>query len=158
MKKFLTAWQDNPVIINELRSRMRGKRTFIVLTVHLLVLSGLVLTIYFTIYEQTQYYQGNYYGGSFQQVLEASAILGKSVFFGVVILLLFFTSLVGPAFTAGAIVSEKERQTYDLLAITSLSPKAIVIGKLSAIVILMGLLILASLPFQTMAYFFGGVS
>ncbi|OQY29638.1 MAG: hypothetical protein B6243_11050, partial [Anaerolineaceae bacterium 4572_5.2] len=116
--------------------------------------------IYLTIYEQTQTYNLYYggYGGGFQQKLEASSTLGKSIFYGVVFLLLFIVSLVGPAFSSGAIVSEKDRQTYDLLVITALSAKEIVTGKLNAILIFMGLLILATLPFQGMAYFFGGVA
>ncbi|MFQ5575413.1 MAG: hypothetical protein ACE5G8_00335, partial [Anaerolineae bacterium] len=75
MKTLLTAWQNNPVIVNELRSRMRGRRAFWVLIAHLTLLSGLVLTVYLTIYEQTQSYNRVYYGGGFQQMLEASANL-----------------------------------------------------------------------------------
>jgi ABC-type transport system involved in multi-copper enzyme maturation permease subunit len=152
----LTAWQKNPVIVNELRSRMRGRRTYFILAAHLFLLSALAFIIYLTIYEQTQVY--SYYGGGFQQKLEASSTLGKSIFYGTVFLLLFIVSLVGPAFSAGAIVSEKDRQTYDLLVITALSAREIVMAKLNAILVFMGLLILATLPFQGMAYFFGGVA
>ena len=154
----LTAWQKNPVIVNELRSRMRGKRAYLILAAHLFLLSALAFIIYLTVYEQTQTYNYYGYGGGFQQKLAASATLGKSIFYGTVFLLLFIVSLVGPAFSSGAIVNEKDRQTYDLLVITALSGKEIVMGKLNAILIFMGLLILATLPFQGMAYFFGGVA
>ena len=158
MKNVLTLWRHNPVIVNELRSRMRGRRAFLVLAGHLLVLGGLVALIYLILYEELQNYNSFRYGGGFQQMLEASSAIGKGVFYGTTFLLLLVASLVGPAFSAGAIVSEKDRQTFDLLLITALSPRAIVMGKLGAILIFMGLLILATLPFQTMAYFFGGVA
>ena len=158
MSNPFTAWQNNPVIINELRSRMRGKRAYLILAAHLFLLSALAFIIYLAVYEQTQTYNYYYYGGGFQQKLAASSTLGKSIFYGTVFLLLFIVSLVGPAFSSGSIVSEKDRQTYDLLVITALSAKEIVTGKLNAILIFMGLLILATLPFQGMAYFFGGVA
>ncbi len=158
MANLFATWKNNPVIINELRSRMRGRRAFLILAAHLIVLGGLIFTIYMAVYQDTQTYNRYYYSGSFQRILEASATLGKAVFYGTDLLLLFVVSLVGPAFAAGAIASEKERQTFDLLTITALSPRAIVMGKLNAILVFMGLLILATLPFQSMAYFFGGVA
>jgi len=155
MAKLWLAIKNNPVLINELRARMRGRRTFILLGVYLLILSGLLFTIYTTIYQDTQM---PYYGGGFQRMLEASSNLGKAVFYGTNILLLLGVTLVGPAYTASAIVSEKERQTYDLLVITALSAREIVLGKLNAILVFLGLLILATLPFQAMAFVFGGVA
>ncbi len=155
MAKLWLAIRNNPVLINELRARMRGRRTFILLGVYLLVLSGLLFTIYISIYQDTQ---TSYYSGGLQRMLEASSNLGKAVFFGTNILLLLGVTLVSPAYTASAIVSEKERQTYDLLVITALSARKIVLGKLNAILVFLGLLILATLPFQTMAFVFGGVA
>ncbi len=157
MSNLWMAIKHNPVLVNELRSRMRGKRTFWLLAAHLFVLSGLMFIIYVTVYQDSQV-NSYYYGGGFQRALQASSTLGKAFFYGANLLLLFIVSLVGPAFTAGAIVSEKDRQSYDLLTITALSPRAIVMGKLNAILVFMGLLIFASLPFQGMAFFFGGVA
>lgn len=155
MAKLWLAIRNNPVLINELRARMRGRRTFILLAVYLLVLSGLLFTIYTSIYQDTQ---APYYSGGLQRMLEASSNLGKAVFFGTNILLLLGVTLISPVYTASAIVSEKERQTYDLLIITALSAREIVLGKLNAILVFLALLILATLPFQTMAFVFGGVA
>ncbi len=157
MAKFWTRLKDNPVLINELRSRMRGRRTFWVLGVYLLLLSGLMFTIYVTVY-QDAVASSYYYVGQFQRSLEAASTLGKAIFYGTNLLLLFGVTLVAPAFTASAIVSEKERQTFDLLLITALPAREIVLGKLNAVLVFIGVLILATLPFQSMAYFFGGVA
>lgn len=43
-----------------------------------------------------------------------------------------FNILLGPVFSAGAITSERERQTLDLLLTTTLSPWTIVLGKMLA--------------------------
>src|SRR5207253_11398909 len=43
---------------------------------------------------------------------------------------LLFNLLVGPVFSAGAVSSERERRTLDLLLVTTLTPKAILTGKL----------------------------
>ncbi len=43
---------------------------------------------------------------------------------------LLFNMLVGPVFCAGAITSERERQTMELLLTTTLSPREILLGKL----------------------------
>ena len=157
MANFWMGLKNNPVLINELRSRMRGRRTFWVLGVYLLVLSGLMFTIYVTVY-QDAVASSYYYVGQFQRSLEAASTLGKAIFYGTNILLLLGVTLVAPAFTASAIVSEKERQTFDLLVITALPARDIVLGKLSAVLVFIGLLLLATLPFQGMAYFFGGVA
>ncbi|MCB9006257.1 MAG: hypothetical protein H6656_02535 [Ardenticatenaceae bacterium] len=41
-KSFMQRLRENPVTVKELRSRMRGRRAFVVLTVHLLVMSGFI--------------------------------------------------------------------------------------------------------------------
>lgn len=157
MNGLLSYFNKNPILVNEFRLRMRGKRAFLVLAGHLILLSSIVLLIYFAVYEDTQSYS-SYYAGSFQRALEASSNAGKAIFYSTSMILLMFVSIVAPAFTAGALVGEKERQTYDLLSITTLSARAIVLGKLNAILTFVLLLILATLPFLTMAYFFGGVA
>ena len=41
---------DNPVALKELRSRMRGGRAFVVLTIYLVLVSALVILIYISIF------------------------------------------------------------------------------------------------------------
>ncbi|HYP41370.1 MAG TPA: hypothetical protein VEX13_13505, partial [Chloroflexia bacterium] len=63
-----------------------------------------------------------------------------------------------PAFTAGAITSEREQMTYDLLVTTLLPARAIIFGKLGSALAYVVLLILAIAPIESMAFMFGGVS
>ena len=42
----MTSWLSNPVTVKELRGRMRGRRAFAVLTLYLLILSGVITVVY----------------------------------------------------------------------------------------------------------------
>jgi ABC-type transport system involved in multi-copper enzyme maturation permease subunit len=75
----------------------------------------------------------------------------------VVLLELLMVSFIGPSLTAGAISSERERQTLDLLRASLLSGRALVFGKLSAAVAYLVLLIFTAIPVQSLAFFLGGV-
>src|SRR5690606_3841136 len=75
--------------------------------------------------------------------------------FGIELLLIVF---IAPAFTAGAITGERERQTYDLLKTTLLASPSFVIGKLESALGYILLLLLAAIPLQSIAFLFGGVS
>ena len=65
---------------------------------------------------------------------------------------------LSPSLTAGAIVGEKERQTYDLLLASLLSPLQIITGKLLSAIAFALLLITASLPIAGLSLLFGGIT
>ncbi len=67
-------------------------------------------------------------------------------------------SLLAPTFAAGAISGEKERKTYEMLLASPLRPGAIVLGKLLASLLPLGILIFSSLPIVVLALPLGGVS
>jgi ABC-2 type transport system permease protein len=135
----------NPVTVKELRSRMRGFRAFAVLMVYLGLVSGLALLIYAL------------RGASTANVAEGSTI-GKTLFSGIFIGEMLLACLIGPAFTSGAISGERERQTWDLLSMTLLKPRQIVMGKLGSAVAFLLLLLVASVPLQSLAFLMGGVT
>jgi ABC-type transport system involved in multi-copper enzyme maturation permease subunit len=85
------------------------------------------------------------------------AYLGKVIFYSVVIIEIFMVTFITPAFTAGAISGEKERQTYELLRTTLLSARKMVFGKFSSALTYMLLLILAAVPLESLAFVLGGV-
>lgn len=126
---------------------MRGRRAFVVLTVYLLLMSGIIGIIYLGFAASA----GNPFGPQPRDV-------GKAVFAAVVGVQVFLVLFVGPAFTAGAITGEKERQTYDLLRTTLLSPRQIVSGKLFSALSYVLLLVFASIPLQSIAFLLGGVA
>lgn len=136
----------NPVTVKELRSRMRGRRAFVVLTIYLAVMSGIITLIYLA------FINSSARPGSDVQ------IAGKVLFSTVVGIQGFLVLFVAPSFTAGAITGEKERQTFDLLRTTLLSSRAFVTGKLLSALSYVLLLILAAVPLQSFAFLLGGVT
>ncbi len=138
---------QNPIILKELRSRMRGNRAFVVLTIYLLGMVALIGAVYVPI--SLSY---NTVGGP------DLADVGKIVFGMIVLVQVFLVTFIAPAFTAGSISGEKQNQSYDLLRTTLLTPRQLVLGKISSALSYIFLLIFASLPIQSIAFFLGGVT
>jgi ABC-type transport system involved in multi-copper enzyme maturation permease subunit len=138
---------QNPVTMKELRSRMRGRRAFVVLTVYLLVMS-LFLSLVYLAYASAS---GTRFGPDSRQA-------GKAMFAAVLGVEVFLVIFIAPAFTAGAITGEKERQTYDLLRTTLLPANWFVLGKLLSALSYVFLLIFASIPLQSISFLLGGLS
>ena len=141
------AFRINPVMLKELRGRMRGVRAFVVLTVYLGLMSGFTALLYLI------YTPINRASGS-----AAAGEVGRILFMGIVGIELMLIIFIAPAFTAGAITGERERLTYDLLRTTLLSSPSFVIGKLESALSYVLLLLLAGIPLQSIAFLFGGVT
>ena len=143
----MTSWLSNPVTVKELRGRMRGRRAFAVLTLYLLILSGVLAVVYLA-------YSADVSGPGATTARTA----GKGLFAAVLAVQVFLVAFIGPAFTAGAISGERERQTFDLLRTTLLSAESFVLGKLISALSYVFLLVLVSIPLQSIAFLLGGLS
>jgi len=138
----------NPVALKELRSRMRGRRAFVVLMLYLLIMSGIITLVYL-----------GYSASSLTGITSGAArTAGKGVFTAVLAVQVFLVLFIGPTFTAGAISGERERQTYDLLRTTLLTAGSFVWGKLISALSYVFLLVLVSIPLQSIAFLLGGLS
>lgn len=137
----------NPIIVKELRSRMRGARAFLILTVMLLFLGGATYGIYHVMLRSSGY------GSTL-----LSPVLGQSLFIGLALLELVIICFVTPAVTAGAVSSEREKLTYEMLLTTPLAPSSILWGKLIAALSYVLLLIFAAIPMASLVFIFGGVA
>lgn len=138
----------NPVFVKELRTRMRGNRTFILVTAHLLAVSAITLLAYLAFVASLNSYS----------TAETRRSFGKLLFGLVVILELFTITFIAPALTSGMISSERERQTYDLLKVTLLPARSLVFGKYAAALVFLFLLLFTSIPLQSPAFLVGGAS
>jgi len=98
------------------------------------------------------------YSVNIQSYSSDARVGGKVVFGAVVGVQVFLAAFIGPAFTAGTISGEKERQTYDLLRTTLLPARSLVTGKLLSALSYVGLLLAASLPLHGIAFMLGGLS
>lgn len=132
---------ENPVLQRELIVNLRTHRSFILLLVYQILLSTIV-----------------FFAWPVETRLEANAAaaqrLVNAFFLGQYVLAVLMT----PSFAAGAITSEKEMKTYEMLLASPLRPSAIVFGKWVASLTYLAILIICSLPIVMLCLPLGGVS
>ncbi|MTI95270.1 MAG: ABC transporter permease [Firmicutes bacterium] len=136
----------NPLLAKELRLRMRNWRTFLLFTLYLVILGGFGVLNYAAVSNMLRYGTGD-----LAQVGQTLFVFLAFIQFGLIFFLV-------PGLTAGALSNERERQTFDLLVCTQLTPFAIVRGKLFSSLSFVFLLIFASLPLYGFVFLLGGVS
>ncbi len=138
----------NPIIVKELRSRMRGARAFAILTGMLLLLGATSYALYRIVLLTTSTYMST----------PLSPQIGQTLFTSLVFLELMMVCFVTPAVTAGAISGEREKLTYEMLLATPLRSGSILWGKLISALSYVFLLIFAAIPMASLVFIFGGVT
>jgi ABC-type transport system involved in multi-copper enzyme maturation permease subunit len=137
------------VLIKELRGRMRGNRAMIILTIYLSIIGIVTLLVYLAMVSRMSFGSSGF---------ETGRMIGRSIFTTVMIMALAQVCIITPSLTSSSIAGEKERQSYDLLITTLLSPLQIILGKMMAALAFALLLILSVLPLAGLSFLFGGVS
>lgn len=138
--------QLNPIIVREVRTRMRGARPYVILTGFLLLLALAGAGLYQLMLQQARF------GGTL-----LSAQVGQGLFRGLAFVELLLVVFLAPSLTSGAISGEREQLTYDMLMATPLRPAQILWGKLVAALSYLFLLIFAAVPVFSVVLVFGGV-
>ena len=135
----------NPVLRREAKTTLRNWKIFYAVAGYVLIVTIVAaIAIWQLMY--------NSYNASFDP---ASMI---NVYIGLTVLQLVLVLLMTPAFTAGSISGERERQTLDLLLVTKMSPLSIVIGKFLSGLSLIALTIISTMPIFALIMYFGGTS
>lgn len=67
-------------------------------------------------------------------------------------------ALIVPVITASSISGEKERQTFDIMLTTCMSPFSIVLGKVASAVLRILFFVIAGMPIMALAFVAGGLS
>ena len=145
----------NPIILREIRSRMRRRQTFFGLTGYVVGLGALVWSFYAIFYYSNVIYNYNNLPASNAQY---GSEIGKVIFISITLLMLMIFPFNAVAFVSDAIAGERERQTYEILRITTMSTFQLVSGKLGAVFIFLVLYLLLALPIQALSFLFGGVT
>lgn len=136
----------NPVLARELKERMRRKRSALVLTVYLLLLTGALWILYLG--------AGSGIGGPGALRLAA---LGRAAFHTLLFTMLILVCFIVPALAAGGIAGERERRTLAPMQVTLLRPWSILLGKLASSLVFVTFLIVATLPLFGVSFLLGGV-
>ncbi len=135
---------SNPILIKEMRTRMRGKRAFAVLTGYVLVLSLILGMIYLV----------------FTKNVAAAALnqAGRVLTPVLIFVQMGLICIMAPTFSASAISSEREQETFDLLIASLARPSTIVFGKVGAALSYLLLTLFGSLPLIALTYSLGGIA
>jgi ABC-2 type transport system permease protein len=134
----------NPILTKEMRTRMRGMRSFAVVTIYAFTL-GIILGLF-------------YWGFSTAERFGALSGLGEKLAAVAVFVQMALVCLISPTFTAAAISSEREQQTFELLVSSLASPLTILLGKVGASICYLLLVLFGALPIVSFLYLIGGVS
>jgi|GEM_PF-1452701 len=140
----------NPVLARELKQRMRGRLTWLVVTGYLAVLALILRVVYLG--------ASNSLSDSGFADPTVSASVGRSIFHWLLFFMLMLVCFIVPGLTASAISGERERQTLVSLQVTLLRPRSIVLGKVLSSLAFTALLVTASLPLLSVPFLVGGVS
>lgn len=135
----------NPILLRELRGRMRTARSFWLLSGFLAMVAGTALLIYAADY------------ASNQGQMATGDNIGRNVFLVLMTAAMIALSFVAPVLAAGSIAGERERQTFDLLLTTQLTVRQIIFGKIVASLSYCLLLLAAMTPLMGMVFLIGSV-
>lgn len=144
---------DNPVVVREMRTRMRDWKAFTTMGGYLLLVGGILFIVYMAMLDEHSYSSAGYF-----EVYIANKNIGQKLFIWLTWTQVVLLSLAIPALTFSSITQELERKTMELLALTRLSPGKIVLGKQLSGFLYSLVLMLCSLPLAGMCLMFGGIS
>jgi len=139
-----------PILTKEMRSRMRGVRAVFLLFVATALAIFLGLLIIIT--------QCSDLGGDIGQSAVAFARVGKGLMLGLMALEMLLCIFITPALTAGAFSIEQEQQTLEMLLLTPLSGRNIVLAKLYSALSFIVVILLCAIPVAAISFAFGGVN
>ncbi len=139
-----------PVFRRELLQASRQKRLFILRTLYGLILLGMIYWIVF---------QGFVYGGDWRGDVSSQQmiLIGQAIFGTISAVQLVGVMALTPAIVAGAIADEYQRKTMHDMLTSLLTGPEIVIDKLNARLLNVGVYIATSLPIISIITLFGGV-
>jgi len=142
----------NPLLSRHLYSSARRNRFFVLLSLYLVGIALLTGSFSLTI---------SVSGFIEKQALTSMVdlfMMGRSLYWFASLLLLLTAALIVPINALGAISGERENRTLALLVTTTLTPRAIVLGKVGAALLTGSVYVLAPLPLLMLGFWLGGVT
>lgn len=148
--RFRNIRYENPVVTKELRSRMRGSKAHQIMLGYVLLTGVILLGIYYSEWVSMS--------GAVDVQRWLDIRLGSKMFSVLTWVQAILIGLIAPALTSGCITIEKEQQTIEMLSLTTLSARNIIVGKLMSGYLFVLMLLGCSLPLAGMCMMFGSIS
>ena len=137
-----------PVLVQEMRIRMRGAKSLWAVAAYVMVLGAITLLVLGFAPNIAAKYGNN----------QPMARLGRELLGTLSVAQLVLIMLIVPSYSAANIAREREHRTFDLLALTLISSSSIVKQKQGAATFQALMLVFASLPVVAIVFMLGGVS
>jgi len=139
-----------PVLMKEMRSRMRGGRAPLLLLVAGVLPAGLALLVLALGWNDLAISDSDWQ--------TSASELGHNLFLALMAIEGALIAVMAPALTAGSISMECEQQTFDFLLVSPLTEAGIVWGKLLSSLNFLGMVLLCALPAAGVGFMLGGVA
>lgn len=136
----------NPIIKRDVRVQSRSMKICWGIFVYELILALVFFLAMLIIQQENQYSINNIYS----TLVTLYPILAVTQ--------LVILALIVPVRTASAISGEKERQTFDIMMTTSMTPFSIILGKVMTAIIQSMFFVVASMPIMALSFVVGGMS
>lgn len=145
-KRTVEIYHDNATARRDFRSQLRGNKSMLVWGGYLGILMGATSLAYYAVAQSGWMTLAN-----MQMQLKA--------FYGVLVFMLgALISLVLPALAAGAIVTERQRRSLDLIMCAPVEPKKLLVGKMLSSYRYTWMLLVLSLPLAAVCAVLGGAT
>ncbi|MCM1189115.1 MAG: ABC transporter permease [bacterium] len=138
--------QLNPIVKKDVRVQARSIKMCLGVFFYELILALIFFFAMFIIGQERRYSTENIY--SYMVWLYPILAVSQLVILGVVV----------PVRTASSISGEKERQTFDIMMTTSMTPFAVVLGKVMTAIVQSMFFVVASMPIMALCFIIGGMS
>lgn len=136
----------NPIVKKDVKVQSRSMRICWGVFAYELILALVFFLAMLVIQADSQYSTQNIYS----HMVWLYPVLGVTQ--------LIVLGLVVPVRTASSISGERERQTFDLMMTTSMTPFSIVMGKVMTAIVQSMFFVVASMPIMALSFIIGGVS
>ncbi len=144
---------DNPILTRELRRRMRGKALVVSMIGYIVLMTATSILVLLARVGSASIVGGN----ETQEMLRILSSTGNALFWWISLIQGLLVLIIAPTITAGMTTGEKERQTFDFLRVTTISPWMYITGCFLSTVFYVTMALLCALPLISLAFLYGGV-
>lgn len=142
---------DNPILLRELRRRMRGKALV------WSIMSYIALMTLSTVFVLLAHSPSPFAPASIE-MLQKLHTTGENVYLWITGIQSLLVLIIAPTITAGMTTGEKERQTFDFLRVTTISRWMYVMGCFLSTAFYVALALICALPLLSLSFLYGGVA
>lgn len=153
MTAFLKNILDNPILTRELRRRMRGKALMYSIIGYIMLMSGVTIMLLLLKVNPLAARAA----GDTQALLDLMTDTGRSLYIWITAIQALLVLIIAPTITAGMTTGEKERQTFDFLRVTTITPWMYISGCFLSTVFYVGLALICAMPLLGLTFLYGGV-